>query len=267
MFTDTHAHVYVEEFGNDLSEVLKRAGEAGVDHIFMPNIDSGSIPALHKVEADYTFCTAMMGLHPCHVGENFNEELKIVKEWLFGRRYAAVGEIGIDLYWDKTFVHEQEMAFRQQTEWALELNLPIVIHSRESLDMTISIVSEYVAKGISGVFHCFTGTREQAFKIVDMGFFLGIGGVVTYKNSHLGEVLEDIPMKNIVLETDSPYLPPVPYRGKRNEPSFIIEVAKKLSLIKKMEISEIGSITTNNAKNLFRHTSELIDKSSSEKRN
>lgn len=255
MFIDTHAHVYVEEFKSDLDSVLKKALDNGIQDIYMPNIDSTFIEVLHNVEKTYPFCHAMMGLHPCSVGANYEQELAIIKDWIFKRQYIAIGEIGIDLYWDTTFAKKQEIVFRQQIEWALELDCPIVIHSRESLDLTISIVSEYTTKGLRGVFHCFTGNIEQGLKIIDLNFYMGIGGVLTYKNSGLDKVVGELPMSHLVLETDSPYLAPVPHRGKRNEPSYIVDVASKLATIKNLEISEIASITTNNAKNLFSHTS------------
>jgi TatD DNase family protein len=254
MFTDTHAHIYVDDFQNDLEDVLHRAGELGVKHICMPNIDSSSIAAMHDVEKKYPNCFAMMGLHPCHINETYEEELKIVSSWLEKRRYIAIGEIGIDLYWDKTFAKEQEIAFRRQIEWAVGYKLPIVIHSRESLDLTISIVSEYKNTGITGIFHCFNGSLEQAKKIMDIGFYMGIGGVVTYKNAGVDVVVSQIPLENIVLETDSPYLAPVPNRGKRNEPVFLVDVARKVSELSGKNIEEIAAVTTNNAKKIFSDT-------------
>jgi TatD DNase family protein len=254
MFTDTHAHIYVDDFQNDLDEVLHRAGELGVKHIYMPNIDSSSIAAMHDVEKKYPNCFAMMGLHPCHVNETYEEELKIVSSWLEKRRYIAIGEIGIDLYWDKTFAKEQEIAFRRQIEWAVGYKLPIVIHSRDSLDLTISIVAEYKNAGITGIFHCFNGSLEQAKKIMDIGFYMGIGGVVTYKNAGVDVVVSQIPLENMVLETDSPYLAPVPNRGKRNEPGFLVDVARKVSELSGKNIEEIAAVTTNNAKKIFSDT-------------
>lgn len=254
MFTDTHAHIYVDDFQSDLDEVLQRAVNTGVQHIFMPNIDSSSIEALHHVEKKYPFCHAMMGLHPCHVNAQFEEELEIISGWLEKRKYVAIGEIGIDLYWDKTYVKEQETAFRRQIEWAVKYHLPIVIHSRDSLDLTISIVSEYKNTGVTGIFHCFNGSLEQAEKIMDIGFYMGIGGVVTYKNAGVDGVVSQIPLEYIVLETDSPYLSPVPYRGKRNEPVYLVEVARKISEVSGKKMEEIAAITTNNAKKIFSDT-------------
>lgn len=255
MFVDTHAHLYVKEFREDLDLVIQNARNRSVDHIFLPNIDGESIDVMHEVEKKYPFCHAMMGLHPCDVREGFEQELAKVRQWLEKRPYAAVGEIGIDLYWDKTFAAEQESAFRKQIEWALEFNLPIVIHSRESQDLTIQVVSEYAREGFTGIFHCFTGSEEQAQKIIDLNFYLGIGGVLTYKNAGLDKVLSSVPLERLVLETDSPYLSPVPNRGKRNEPAFLRDVAQKLAVVKDTTVEEIGRITTENAKKVFYTTS------------
>lgn len=254
MFVDTHAHIYTEAFDEDLDNILKSAQGHQIRHIFMPNIDVSSIPSLHVVEEKYPFCHAMMGLHPCHVLDNWQEELASIKEWAFKRPYAAIGEIGIDLYWDKTFAREQEIAFRQQIGWALELALPVIIHSRDSLDLTIDIVSEYATDGFTGIFHCFNGTLEQAEKIIKNNFYLGIGGVLTYKNAGVDKVVENLPLSSMVLETDSPYLSPVPFRGKRNEPVYLNEVAIKLASLHQMSVEEIAFVTTNNAKKIFSRT-------------
>ncbi|MFZ1705185.1 MAG: TatD family hydrolase [Saprospiraceae bacterium] len=254
MLIDTHAHVYTDAFTEDLEKILEKAYEDGIEQIYMPNIDSAYITVLHEVEKKYPFCKAMMGLHPCSVGANYKEELAVVKQWINQRDYIAMGEIGIDLYWDKTFVVEQEVAFRQQLDWAKEKGWPVAIHSRDSLDLTISIVSEYAGDGFKGVFHCFNGDEDQAKKIMELQFYLGIGGVLTYKNAGLDKVVENLSLDYLVLETDSPYLPPVPYRGKRNEPAYLIDIAKKLADIKNISLEEIGATTTKNAKNLFSHT-------------
>ena len=199
-----------------------------------------------------------MGLHPCSVKENVEEELAIVKEWLDKRSFIAVGEIGIDLYWDKTFVKAQQEAFLTQTDWAIDLDLPIVIHSRESTDMLIELLQPYKGTGLKGIFHCFTGTLEQAQAIMDLGFLMGIGGVLTFKNAKLDEVLAKVPLESLVLETDSPYLAPTPYRGKRNESSYIPFIAAKLAAAKDIDIEEVARKTTENAEKLFRLTTKLV---------
>ena len=196
-------------------------------------------------------CAAMMGVHPCSVKENFEDELKIARDFLKKRRFIAIGEIGLDFYWDKTFTEEQYAAFHQQIEWALEFDLPIVIHSRNSTDECISVVKEHQKGNLKGVFHCFSGDTDQAKKIIDLGFFMGIGGVVTFKNAGLDKVMENINLEHIVLETDAPYLAPVPFRGKRNEPSYLKYVVEKLAVIKNVSIDEIAQITTANAEKLF----------------
>jgi len=252
MLIDTHAHIYVEDFDADLESVILAAGSAGIEDIYMPNIDIDSIERLHTVEKKFPNCYAMMGLHPCSVSADYKTDLEIIFEYLDKRPYAAIGEIGIDLYWDKTFVAEQEAAFRTQIEKAKYLNLPVVIHSRDSLDMTIEIVSEYVQEGWTGIFHCFTGTTSQARKIISLGFYLGIGGVLTYKNAGLDAVLQEIPLDNIVLETDSPYLPPVPFRGKRNQPAYVSEIAEKLASVKAVPKQVIEEATSSNAKKIFK---------------
>lgn len=252
MFIDTHTHLYDEKFDNDRTVMIQSAITAGVGKMFLPNCDSATIEGMFAVEKEFPEnCFAMMGLHPCYVKENVADELKIVEQWLSKRKFAAVGEIGLDYYWDKTFVNEQKSAFRTQIEWSLQYNLPTVIHTRESTKDTIDIVKEYEPKGVRGVFHCFSGSLETAKQITDMGFYLGIGGVLTYKNSGLQEVIRHIDLKHIVLETDAPYLTPVPHRGKRNESAYTILVAQKLAEIKEMDLSEIEKVTTENAMRLF----------------
>lgn len=251
ILTDTHAHIYLNDFNKDLDQVVLNAKNNHVREIYMPNIDSSSIEVLHAVEERYSHCFSMMGLHPCSVKENYLEELALVHDWLSKRPYAAVGEIGIDLYWDKTFVREQEEAFRQQIQWALHYHYPIIIHSRDSLDMTIEIVKEYQQNNFTGIFHCFTGTIAQAKDIIEMGFYIGIGGVLTYKNSGLDHVIKYISPEYMVLETDSPYLSPVPYRGKRNEPAYLWEILQKLALVLDLKPEELGDMTTANAKKIF----------------
>ena len=252
MMVDTHCHLYLAEFKIDIDEVIKRAEAEGVNKFYLPGIDSTEIENIILLENKFPEkCIAMMGLHPCSVKENYLEELAVVKDWLAKRKFAAVGEIGLDLYWDKTFVMQQYEVFRLQIALSVQYNLPIVIHTRNAMQETIDVVKEFISAGVKGVFHCFGGTLENANEIIDAGFYLGIGGVVTYKKSGLAEVLDKIDLKHIVLETDSPYLTPVPFRGKRNESSYLKYVVKKLAEIKKVSIEEVAAITTANAEKIF----------------
>lgn len=250
---DTHTHLYVKSFRNDIDEVIKRAVADGIDQFYLPAIDSEEIAAMLELEEKYPGqCIAMMGLHPCSVKDEYRKELQIVSEWLSKRKFAAVGEIGLDYYWDKTHVVQQQQAFHEQIEWALDYGLPIVIHSRESMDDCINIVKGHQQGNLAGIFHCFTGDLDSAKRIIDLGFYLGIGGVLTYKNSGLANVVKEISLEHIVLETDSPYLTPVPFRGKRNESSYIKYVAEKLAEIKGVSIEEVARITTANAQKIFK---------------
>jgi TatD DNase family protein len=252
-FIDTHAHVYAPELATDIELVIKNAISVGIEKILMPAIDSASLEAMLKVEQQFPdHCIAMMGLHPCYVKENYKAELKLVEEWIAKRKFIAIGEIGLDYYWDKTFAKEQQLVFETQMQWALDMQLPIVIHTRNAMGETIELVKPFAKKGLHGVFHCFSGSKESAEQIIGMGFHLGLGGVLTYKNAGVAEAIKDIPMEYLVLETDAPYLAPVPYRGKTNEPAHMLEVAKKLAEIKSMPLHEIAAITTSNAKKLFR---------------
>lgn len=252
MFIDTHTHLYLEEFNADRSALIKRAISNGIEKFYLPAIDAGSHEDMLKLEAEFPEnCIAMMGLHPCSVKENYESELALVRKYLDQRKFAAVGEIGIDLYWDKTFIKEQEIAFRKQIDWALEFNYPIVIHCRSAFNEIYSILSSY-SKLPKAIFHCFSGNTEEANKILALGNFkLGIGGVVTFKNSGLDKVVEEIEMEHLVLETDAPYLAPVPFRGKRNEPSYLLEVARKIAQIKDVSTSEVGEISSKNAAFIF----------------
>jgi TatD DNase family protein len=251
-FIDTHAHVYAAEFSANIELVLKHAQFTGIDKILMPAIDSSSLDAMLQIEAQFPEqCIAMMGLHPCYVKENYKHELALVETWLAKRKFIAIGEIGLDYYWDKTFAKEQQIVFETQMQWALDLNLPIAIHTRNAMGETIELVKPFAKKGLRGVFHCFSGSHESAEQITGMGFHLGLGGVLTYKNAGVAEAVKDISMEYLVLETDAPYLAPVPYRGKTNEPAFMLEVAKKLAEIKSMPLHEIAEITTKNAEKLF----------------
>lgn len=250
---DTHSHIYLPEFANDRAAMLQRAEKEGVEIILLPAIDSETHESLIRLEATYPGrCLAMMGLHPCSVKENYREELVIARNYLVQRPFKAVGEIGLDFYWDKTFTEQQYLAFHEQVEWALELDLPIVIHSRNSMDECIQVVKEHQQGKLRGVFHCFSGNAEQAAQAIDLGFYLGIGGVVTFKNSGLDKVMESVSLENIVLETDAPYLASVPFRGKRNEPAYLKYVVEKLAVIKNCSEEEVGEITTANAEKLFR---------------
>lgn len=249
---DSHAHLYASEFDRDRDEMLKRAVEAGVEKIYLPNIDSSSISAMLQLEETYPDqCFAMMGLHPCSVKENYQEELAIVEDWLNKRPFCAIGEIGIDLYWDKTFFEQQKEAFLLQVEWAKKRNLPIVIHSRESIDIIIELLQPFKDDCLKGIFHCFGGSVEQANAIINLGFLIGIGGVLTFKKSGLAQTLEKVDLAHMVLETDSPYLAPTPYRGKRNESAYTRLVAEKLAEVKNTTLAEVGRITTKNAEALF----------------
>lgn len=252
--TDTHSHIYSDAFVEDREEMIERAFDAGVQRIYMPNIDSSSVQSMKQVNQNYPEnCLMMMGLHPCSVDQNVESELQQIERFLNdGSRYYAVGEIGIDLYWDKSHLAEQEMAFRKQIGWAKERGLPIVIHCRDAFEEILKIMDEENDDSLRGIFHCFTGTIEQAQHIIAYkGFKLGIGGVVTFKNSGLDKVVEQLSMQDLVLETDAPYLAPVPYRGKRNEAVYLIEVASKLSALFGLSMEEIAHISTANATDVF----------------
>lgn len=253
MLTDTHTHLYLPAFDQNRQEVIERALQQGVERMFLPNIDSGSIVPLYELCRQYPEnCFPMLGLHPCSVDENFREELRIVEESLEKYPCYAIGEIGMDLYWDKSRIKEQEEAFRIQVRWAVERNLPIVIHSRESFDEIYALLLEEKDPKLRGIFHCFTGDYDQARKAVDAGFYLGIGGVVTFKNSGLAETLSaGISPDHIVLETDSPYLAPAPNRGTRNESSYLVHVAAKLAEIYGISENEIARRTTANSRLIF----------------
>ncbi|MBY0432597.1 MAG: TatD family hydrolase [Cyclobacteriaceae bacterium] len=251
-WTDTHAHIYSDEFSPDRHDTLVRAHEKGVSKIFMPNVDHTSIDAMLEVEASNPgSCFAIMGLHPCSVKKDFEKELYRVEQWLSKRAFAAIGEMGTDLYWDKTFWEQQKEAFVIQINWAKKYNRPVVIHCRESIDETIALLQPLASKSLTGIFHCFTGNSAQAKLIIDMGFYLGIGGVATFKNGGLDKVLPEISLDHLVLETDSPYLAPVPHRGKRNEPSYIPLVADRVSSIKAVLVEEVQRVTTTNARAIF----------------
>ena len=250
---DTHCHLYLKEFATDITEVINRAEAIGVQKFYMPCIDSETLNSMLMLEKQYpSKCIAMAGLHPCSVKQNYKNELQIVDDILNKRSFAAIGEIGLDFYWDKTFEKEQYEAFHLQIERALQYDIPIVIHSRESMQQCIDVVKEHQNGNLKGIFHCFTGTVESAKKIIGLGFYLGIGGVLTYKNSGLAETLKNISIDSIVLETDAPYLTPVPFRGKRNESSYLKYIAESLALTKNISIEEVERITTSNAEKIFK---------------
>ncbi len=253
---DTHAHLYAAEFDADRSEMLQRAKDAGIRRIYLPNIDLASVDAMHRLEDNSDgFCFSMMGLHPCSVKENYRNVLDTLKQWLDQRPYAAIGEIGIDLYWDKTTYDIQVEAFEEQIGWGHEYNLPICIHSRESTREVLDLLRSNRKSLTGGVLHCFSGTVEEAQEAIALGFYLGFGGSSTYKNTNLIPVIEAIPTERILLETDAPYLTPVPYRGKRNESSYIPIIANRIAEIRRTSVEEISNITTENALRLFANKS------------
>jgi len=249
---DTHSHIYTQEFDTDRPQMLERAEKEGVSRIFLPAIDSGSHGQMLRLEEENPGrCFSMMGVHPCSVKGNYKEELQIARQFLEKRPFKAVGEIGLDFYWDKTFTDQQYAAFHEQIEWAIEFELPIVIHSRNSTEECIEVVASHQQGKLRGVFHCFSGDVVQARKAVDLGFYLGIGGVVTFKNSGLDKVVEQMGLEHLVLETDAPYLAPVPFRGKRNEPSYLKYVVEKIAAIKNVSVEDVAAVTTENAEKLF----------------
>lgn len=251
-FIDTHCHLYLPEFEADAADMMGRAFEKGVEKFYLPAIDSHTQHPLLLFEKDYPgHCFAMAGLHPCSVNEHYEQELRMVEEQLNHRRFAAIGEIGLDFYWDRSFDEQQYLCFRKQIGWALQYKMPIVIHSRDSIEQCITLVREYQDGNLKGIFHCFSGDADLAKQITELGFCLGIGGVLTYKKSGLPEALKDIGMEHLVLETDAPYLTPVPFRGKRNESSYIVYTAQKLAELKGLSIEEVAGITTANAERIF----------------
>jgi TatD DNase family protein len=250
--TDTHTHLYSTEFDEDRNEMIQRAIDAGVSRFFIPAIDSAFTQSMYDLEKAFPEnIFLMMGLHPTHVKENYLEELQHVQDELAKRKFYAVGEIGIDLYWDKSHVPQQQDAFRKQIQLAKQHKLPIVIHCREAFDEIFEILEEEKSTDLFGIFHCFSGTYEQALQAISYNMKLGIGGVVTFKNGKIDQFLNQIELKHIVLETDSPYLAPVPFRGKRNESSYLINVIEKLALIYNVSKEEIAAVTTENSKAIF----------------
>jgi TatD DNase family protein len=249
---DSHTHLYLKEFELDFEVVFDRARKAGVSKFFLPCIDSFVIEDMLRLEKQYpAVIFPMMGLHPCSVNDQYQKELVVIENQLSQRKFVAIGEIGLDYYWDTAYKKQQLEAFNLQMELALQYNLPIVIHSRNAMEDTIEAVKPFAAKGLAGIFHCFGGSAETAKQIIELGFYLGIGGVLTYKKANLGDALKDIPIEHIVLETDAPYLAPVPFRGKRNESSYLTYIAEKLAEVKCMNVEEVGEITTANAEKIF----------------
>ncbi|MDW7694149.1 TatD family hydrolase [Flammeovirgaceae bacterium SG7u.111] len=249
---DSHAHIYSDKFKNDVDEMIARSFDAGIDKILMPNIDHASIDRMLELEEKYPHqCYSMMGLHPCSVGKDFEKELYLVEDWLGKKDFLAVGEMGLDLYWDKTFFEQQKEAFRVQAGLAKKHKLPLVIHTRDSMEESIELLEELADENLTGVVHCFTGSVEDAERIIKTGFYLGIGGVSTFKNGGLDKVLPAISLNHLLLETDSPYLAPIPHRGKRNEPSYIQHIAKRIAEIKKVSLEEVAQKTRENTVKLF----------------
>jgi TatD DNase family protein len=249
---DTHTHLYLNDFEKDIEDVIKKANDAGVERFYLPAIDSTETNALLSLEQAFPGkCFAMAGLHPCSVKADYKTELEFIYNQLTERSFAAIGETGLDFYWDKTFRTEQYEALQQQVNWALQFDLPIVLHTRNATQETIDVIAKNKSNDLRGIFHCFSGTKDEVQQIIDCGFFLGIGGVVTYKNSGLAEVISDISLEHIVLETDAPYLTPVPFRGKRNESSYLKIIAEKIAVIKNISVEEVAEITTKNAIAIF----------------
>ncbi len=252
MLIDTHSHIYSEDFSHDLDDVVQNAYNNDVKKIILPNISSGTVKRLLDLTDSYPhLCFPLMGLHPTSVAADYKEELEAVEYWLEKRKFYGIGEIGIDLYWDKTYVKEQTDAFRYQVRLAKSMKLPIVIHLRNSFEEVYKVVKEEQDGTLGGIFHCFSGSEAEAKKVIDLGFLLGIGGVLTFKNSELDQVIGNVDLKNIVLETDAPYLAPVPKRGRRNESAYLVYVVQKLAEIYDVSVEKVAEITTTNARSLF----------------
>ncbi len=250
---DTHTHLYLEEFSADIEKVIQRAAAESIEKFYLPAIDSSETNAMLTLEAKFPGkCFPMAGLHPCSVKENYKDELAVAEKLLNQRKVAAIGETGLDFYWDKTFIKEQYDSLNIQAEWALQYNVPLVLHTRDAMKEAIDVIKVYSGRGLTGIFHCFGGTLQDAKDIIDQNFLLGIGGVVTYKNSGLAEVVKDIDLDYIVLETDAPYLTPVPFRSKRNESSYLKYIAQKIADVKNISFEEVAERTTKNAEKIFR---------------
>ena len=252
-YIDTHSHIYLPQFSEDVDECIQRAIHAGVDRILLPNIDSESIPALNALVNKYPRnCFGLMGLHPTHVKDNYKEELDCIFATLESGNYIGVGEIGIDLYWDKTHIEQQIEVFIEQVKYSINKSIPFIIHARDSFNEIFEALNKIGDRHYSGIFHAFTGNIEHAQKAIDMGLLLGIGGIVTFKNAGLAEVVEQLDLNHLVLETDSPYLAPTPHRGGRNESSYITLIAKKIADMKGVPVEEVARVTTQNAEKIFK---------------
>ena len=252
MLIDTHSHIYSEDFNDDIDDVITRAYDNDVRKIILPNIDSSSVKKMLDLADQYPqICFPLMGLHPTSVGEDYKEELELVEFWLKKRKFYGIGEIGIDLYWERTYIEEQTEAFQHQLKLAKAYEIPVVLHVRESFEEVYAVVKEEMDERLTGVFHSFTGTLDQAQKITDLGFKIGIGGIVTFKNSGLGQVVQQVDPQHLMLETDSPYLTPTPFRGKRNESAYLIHIARKIAELHDISVNEVAKITSANAINLF----------------
>ncbi|MDX9881271.1 MAG: TatD family hydrolase [Prolixibacteraceae bacterium] len=252
MLIDTHAHIYSEDYSNDIDQVIERAYQCNVRKIVLPNIDSSSLKSMLDLSNAYPqICFPLIGLHPTSVNEDYRDELQLVDFWLNKRKFYGIGEIGIDLYWDKTFLNEQIIVFRHQLQLAKKHRLPVVIHVRDSFDQVFDVLHTERNDTLTGVFHSFSGSSEQARQIVDIGFKIGVNGIVTFKNSGLDKVIQEISPEHLLIETDSPYLTPAPFRGKRNESSYLIYVARKIAELHRTTVDEIARITTENAEKLF----------------
>lgn len=252
MIIDTHIHLYAEQFNADRDTLISDAIAKGIERFFIPNIDSSTFHGMFSLQKQYPAnCFPMLGLHPCSVKEDFETELNAIEKKFETEKVFGIGETGIDLYWDKTFFDQQKVSLKKHIGWAVKYNLPLILHTRNSLNETITLVKENHSRNLKGIFHCFGGTVEQANEAIELGFYIGIGGVLTFKKSGVDELVKQIPLDKMVLETDAPYLAPVPFRGKRNEPSYITLVAEKLAELKDISFDEVAELTSTNAKNIF----------------
>lgn len=251
-FIDSHAHIYLPQFEKDLEDVVRESKETGIAKIFMPNVDLETIDSMLKVESQFPgYCIPMMGLHPCSVTAQYAKALDTIYNWLTKRSFAAIGEIGLDTYWDKSYYREQVKVLNKQLDWANELELPVVIHCRETMKETLDLIEKRKGQQLKGVFHCFIGTTEDAIRVVNAGFYLGIGGVATFKNGGLENVIKGIELERMLLETDAPYLTPVPFRGKRNDPSKLPYIAEKIAKVKGCTVEQVAEVCTDNTQSLF----------------
>lgn len=254
-FIDTHAHLYAQEFAADIAQVMAHSRDHQVRKIYMPNINVDTIAGMLKLESQYpNLCAAMMGIHPCYIGRDFQKQLAHVATWLAKRSFAAIGEIGIDLYRDKTYQAQQEEAFAVQLHWAQQYQLPVVIHCRAGMNVTLRLLEKHQNGQLKGIFHCFSGSLEEAERIMALGFYLGIGGIVTFKNAGLDKIVAAIDLDYLVLETDAPYLAPTPHRGQRNEPAYLLHIAEKIATLKAIDVATVAQVTTANAMNVFKDT-------------